>query len=81
MTRLRGDDDPRAALGDDLAEQFEHERRPVEIDGEDLLGRGLRRRESRGQDHAGDHAECSRLRDEYDDRRAGGDVTACASRT
>jgi hypothetical protein len=38
---LRGDDDAGAALGDDVAELFEHNGGSVEIDGEDGFGRRL----------------------------------------
>ena len=54
---LRGDDDCGPSARDDLAELFQHQRGPVEIDLEDRRRRGLRGRNSSGVDDARDIAD------------------------
>ena len=58
MAGLRRDDDPGAALGDDVAELLEHDCGAVQVDGEDRRRGCLARRDPGGVDHPGDVAEC-----------------------
>nr|WP_255580624.1 hypothetical protein [Caulobacter sp. D4A] len=57
MARLRGDDDAGAAGRNHLAEQLQHQGRPVEVDLEDDARRRLAGRDAGGVDQAGDRAE------------------------
>ncbi len=65
---------PAPTLGDDLAEGFEHERRPVQVDFQNGFRRGLRRRDACGMHQAVNVAHGARLADERLDRRAVGDI-------
>jgi hypothetical protein len=61
---LRGDHDPRAARSDDVAERFEHERCPVQVDLEDRLRRRLRRGNPGRVDQPGDLSQPGGVLDE-----------------
>ena len=71
MTGLRGNDDASTAFGDDLAEFLQHEGGAVEIDFEDGLRRGLRRRNAGGMNDAVNVAERAGLCDKRFDRSTG----------